>query len=35
MTMAEPIWMLDEVVTAIHKRQLAEHGGTVAFPEAV
>ena len=25
--MEEPRWLLDEVVTAIHKRQLAEHGG--------
>ena len=25
--MDEPRWLLDEVVTAIHKRQLAEHGG--------
>ncbi len=25
--MKEPAWLLDEVVTAIHSRQLAEHGG--------
>jgi death-on-curing protein len=25
--MKEPIWLLDAVVTAIHSRQLAEHGG--------
>ncbi len=25
--MQEPIWVLDEVVLAIHRRQLAEHGG--------
>jgi death-on-curing protein len=25
--MSEPIWVLPQVVTAIHKRQLAEHGG--------
>ncbi len=25
--MKEPIWLLDVVVTAIHSRQLAEHGG--------
>ena len=25
--MKEPVWLLDEVVTAIHSRQLAEHGG--------
>jgi len=24
--MKEPIWILDDVVSAIHKRQLAEHG---------
>jgi len=34
MTMAEPIWVLDEVVIAIHKRQLAEHGGTVGVRDA-
>jgi death-on-curing protein len=25
--MREPIWVLDEAVTAIHHRQIAEHGG--------
>lgn len=25
--MEEPIWLLEAVVTAIHSRQLAEHGG--------
>ncbi|MYF47319.1 MAG: type II toxin-antitoxin system death-on-curing family toxin [Rhodobacteraceae bacterium] len=25
--MAEPKWILDEVVVAIHRRQIAEHGG--------
>jgi death-on-curing protein len=25
--MKEPVWVLDEVVPAIHSRQLAEHGG--------
>src|SRR5882757_9340070 len=25
--MKEPLWLLDDVVTAIHSRQLAEHGG--------
>ena len=25
--MKEPAWLLDEVVNAIHSRQLAEHGG--------
>lgn len=25
--MTEPIWILDDVVRAIHRRQLAEHGG--------
>ena len=25
--MAEPVWIRDDVVMAIHKRQLAEHGG--------
>ena len=34
MTMAEPIWVLDEVVIAIHKRQLAEHGGAVGVRDA-
>lgn len=26
--MKEPIWILDEAVLAIHRRQLAEHGGS-------
>ena len=26
--MEAPVWILDEVVLAIHQRQLAEHGGT-------
>ena len=26
--MSQPQWVLDEVVLAIHKQQLAEHGGT-------
>ena len=34
MTMAEPVWVLDEVGIAIHKRQLAEHGGTVGVRDA-
>jgi death-on-curing protein len=25
--MQEPVWILDDVVPAIHRRQLAEHGG--------
>jgi death-on-curing protein len=25
--MKEPLWLQDDVVTAIHSRQLAEHGG--------
>ena len=25
--MAEPVWVRDEVVLAIHRRQIAEHGG--------
>ena len=32
--MAEPIWVLDEVVEAIHKRQLAEHGGAAGIRDA-
>jgi death-on-curing protein len=31
---AEPIWILDEVVEAIHKRQLAEHGGALGIRDA-
>jgi death-on-curing protein len=30
----EPIWILDEIVEAIHKRQLAEHGGAVGIRDA-
>lgn len=26
--MKEPVWILDDAVEAIHKRQLAEHGGS-------
>lgn len=25
--MAEPVWVRDDVVLAVHRRQLAEHGG--------
>ncbi len=25
--MSEPVWIMDDVVLAIHRRQLAEHGG--------
>lgn len=25
--MAEPVWILEDVVYAIHRRQIAEHGG--------
>lgn len=32
--MQEPIWILDEAVEAIHKRQLAEHGGAVGIRDA-
>jgi death-on-curing protein len=32
--LAEPIWVLDDVVEAIHKRQLAEHGGAVGIRDA-
>ncbi len=34
MMMAEPLWVLDEVVIAIHKHQLAEHGGAVGVRDA-
>lgn len=27
--MSEPLWIRDDVVSAIHKRQLAEHGGAL------
>jgi death-on-curing protein len=30
----EPVWILDEVVEAIHKRQLAEHGGATGIRDA-
>lgn len=26
--MNQPVWVLDEVVSAVHKQQLAEHGGS-------
>ena len=29
--MSEPIWVLTESVKAIHKRQLAEHGGSIGI----
>jgi len=29
--MAEPIWILDDLVVAIHHRQLAEHGGSAGI----
>ncbi len=29
--MKEPVWILDDAVEAIHKRQLAEHGGSVGI----
>lgn len=32
--MVEPIWVLDEVVEAVHKRQLAEHGGAAGIRDA-
>ncbi|MFM9970853.1 MAG: type II toxin-antitoxin system death-on-curing family toxin [Burkholderiales bacterium] len=32
--MVEPIWVLDEVVPAIHQRQLAEHGGNEGIRDA-
>jgi death-on-curing protein len=32
--MREPVWVLDEVVPAIHQRQLAEHGGGAGIREA-
>jgi death-on-curing protein len=30
----EPVWVLDEVVEAVHKRQLAEHGGPAGVRDA-
>ena len=32
--MTEPIWILDEAVTAIHRRQIAEHGGIDGIRDA-
>ena len=32
--MAEPIWVRDDVVLAIHRRQLAEHGGAEGIRDA-
>jgi death-on-curing protein len=32
--MAEPIWVLLESVKAIHKRQIAEHGGTTGVRDS-
>mgnify|MGYP000614725127 CR=1 FL=1 len=32
--MLEPVWILDEVVPAIHQRQLAEHGGGAGLRDA-
>lgn len=32
--MSEPIWILDEAVTAIHRRQIAEHGGIDGIRDA-
>lgn len=32
--MAEPIWVRDDVVLAIHQRQLAEHGGVDGLRDA-
>ena len=29
--MKEPRWLLDEAIEAIHKRQLAEHGGAAGI----
>ena len=29
--MGEPVWVRDDVVLAIHRRQLAEHGGGVGI----
>jgi death-on-curing protein len=30
----EPVWVLDEVVDAVQKRQLAEHGGAAGMRDA-
>lgn len=32
--MAEPVWVREEVVIAIHRRQLAEHGGRGGIRDA-
>jgi death-on-curing protein len=32
--MTEPIWIQDAVVTAVHRRQLAEHGGCDGIRDA-
>jgi death on curing protein len=32
--MAEPVWIRDDVVLAIHRRQLAEHGGAEGVRDA-
>lgn len=32
--MPEPVWLRDDVVQAIHLRQLAEHGGEVGIRDA-
>ena len=32
--MDEPVWVLDEVVPAVHGRQLAEHGGSPGIRDA-
>ncbi|MGH8618552.1 MAG: type II toxin-antitoxin system death-on-curing family toxin [Burkholderiales bacterium] len=32
--MREPVWILDEIVPAIHQRQLAEHGGGTGIRDA-
>jgi death-on-curing protein len=29
--MGKPLWVLDEIVLAIHKQQLAEHGGSTGI----
>lgn len=32
--MGEPVWVRDDVVSAIHSRQLAEHGGSTGVRDA-
>ena len=32
--MDEPVWVLDEIVPALHGRQLAEHGGSAGVRDA-